>query len=281
LSNKRRVPSFAEQGEVGQEVWYNIELRLLADVALVGFPNAGKSTFISRISAARPKIADYPFTTLVPNLGVVRRGEREMVVADIPGLIDGAAEGRGLGHQFLRHVERARVLLILVDLAAIDGRSPADQEAALLHELGAYRPDLLDRPRLTVGTKADYGDLEFDGVTISSVTGKNIDRVVDELLDMVTEARTAEPLPDEGFVVYRPEPEGVQIVRHDDGSWEVLGREARRAVALSDLNDPDALAFSQQRLLDLGVNRALQRAGAKDGHTVVIGSFAFEYESDQ
>ncbi len=281
LSNKRRVPSFAEQGEVGQEVWYNIELRLLADVALVGFPNAGKSTFISRISAARPKIADYPFTTLVPNLGVVRRGEREMVVADIPGLIDGAAEGRGLGHQFLRHVERARVLLILVDLAAIDGRSPADQEAALLHELGAYRPDLLDRPRLTVGTKADYGDLEFDGVTISSVTGKNIDRVVDELLDMVTEARTAEPLPDEGIVVYRPEPEGVQIVRHDDGSWEVLGREARRAVALSDLNDPDALAFSQQRLLDLGVNRALQRAGAKDGHTVVIGSFAFEYESDQ
>ena len=173
------------------------------------------------------------------------------------------------------------LLLILVDLAAIDGRSPADQEAALLHELGAYRPDLLDRPRLTVGTKADYGDLEFDGVTISSVTGKNIDRVVDELLDMVTEARTAEPLPDEGFVVYRPEPEGVQIVRHDDGSWEVLGREARRAVALSDLNDPDALAFSQQRLLDLGVNRALQRAGAKDGHTVVIGSFAFEYESDQ
>lgn len=281
LSNRRRAPAFAEQGEVGQEVWYNIELRLVADVALVGFPNAGKSTFISRVSAAKPKIADYPFTTLVPNLGVVRRGEREMVVADIPGLIDGAADGRGLGHQFLRHVERARALLILVDLAAIDERSPADQEAALLHELGAYRPDLLDRPRMTVGTKADYGQLDWDGPRVSAVTGQGIDVLVEQLLDMVTDARENEPMPEEGFVVHRPEPEGVKIERHDNGAFEVIGREARRAVALSDLNDVDALAFAQHRLGEIGVNKALARAGASDGDTVIIGDFEFEYESDQ
>ncbi len=281
LSNRRRAPAFAEQGEVGQELWFSIELRLVADVALVGFPNAGKSTFISRISAAKPKIADYPFTTLVPNLGVVRRGEREMIVADIPGLIDGAAQGRGLGHQFLRHVERARVLLILVDLAAIDERSPADQEHALLAELGAYRPELLERPRMTVGTKLDYGQLAWDGLSMSSVTGAGVDVVVEQLLEQVSQARESEQLPGTGFVVHRPEPEGVQIDRHDNGAFEVLGREARRAVQLSDLNDPDALAYAQHRLAELGVNRALARAGAKDGHTVIIGDFEFEYESDQ
>ena len=159
LTDKRRAPSFAEQGEAGEERWLRLELKLMADVALVGFPNAGKSTFISRISAAKPKIADYPFTTLVPNLGVVRVGERgdgaEFVVADIPGLIEGASEGRGLGLQFLRHIERARVLCLLLDLVPADGMAPAEQERILLRELAAYRPELLERPRLTVGTKAD------------------------------------------------------------------------------------------------------------------------------
>src|SRR3954452_19953493 len=147
LSNRRRAPSFAEQGEIGQERWLKLELKLLADVAIVGFPNAGKSTLISVISAARPKIADYPFTTLVPNLGVVRLEDGfEMVVADIPGLIEGASEGRGLGHQFLRHVERARALLVLIDLNASDGRPPDEQERILLDELERYQPDLADRP---------------------------------------------------------------------------------------------------------------------------------------
>ena len=159
LTNRRRAPAFAEQGEKGEERWFDLELKLLADVALVGLPNAGKSTLISRISAARPKIADYPFTTLEPHLGVVRVGrsgdETEFVVADVPGLVEGAAEGRGLGHRFLRHVERARVLVILVDLAPVDGLSPAEQERILLAELGRYRPELLERPRLVVGSKAD------------------------------------------------------------------------------------------------------------------------------
>jgi GTP-binding protein len=160
LSNQRRAPSFAEQGEIGEERWLNLELKLMADVALVGFPNVGKSTLISRISAAKPKIADYPFTTLEPNLGVVRMDDDfEFVVADIPGLIEGAADGKGLGHRFLRHVERARVLVLLIDLAGgLDGTTiedPIEQATVLLTELDAYRPELLERPRIVVGSRAD------------------------------------------------------------------------------------------------------------------------------
>ncbi|MDD9371591.1 MAG: Obg family GTPase CgtA, partial [Acidimicrobiales bacterium] len=156
LSNRRRAPAFAEQGEEGEERWLRLELKLLADVALVGFPNVGKSTLISRISAAKPKVADYPFTTLEPNLGVVRLDDGyEYVVADIPGLIEGASEGRGLGHQFLRHIERARVLCVLLDLAPVAERSPAAQLEVLLDELGAYQPDLLTRERIVVGSRAD------------------------------------------------------------------------------------------------------------------------------
>src|SRR5215510_10043206 len=155
LSNARRAPGFAEQGEYGEEHWLRLEVKLLADAALVGFPNAGKSTLISVVSAAKPKVADYPFTTLEPHLGVVRFRDHEFVLADIPGLVEGAAEGRGLGHQFLRHVERARVLVILLDLANVEGRTPEEQEAVLLAELGQYEPELLERPRLVVASKAD------------------------------------------------------------------------------------------------------------------------------
>src|SRR4051812_47787127 len=178
LSNARRAPSFAEQGEYGEERWLQLELRLMADAALVGFPNAGKSTLIAAVSAAKPKIADYPFTTLVPNLGVVRFQDHEFVLADIPGLIEGAAEGRGLGHTFLRHVERARVLVVLLDLAPVDERSPEDQERILLDEIGRYRPELLERPRLVVGTKADVATSELhdpDAITLSAVTRAGLD----------------------------------------------------------------------------------------------------------
>ncbi len=156
LSNRRRAPAFAEQGEVGHEQWYDMELALVADVALVGFPNVGKSTLISRISAAKPKIADYPFTTLEPNLGVVRTADDvNFTVADIPGLVEGAADGKGLGHRFLRHVTRARVLLVLLELEPVTGITPEEQGRVLLDELGRYRPELLDRPRFVVGSKAD------------------------------------------------------------------------------------------------------------------------------
>ena len=280
LSNKRRAPAFAEQAEIGEEKWLRLELKLMADVALVGFPNAGKSTLISRISAAKPKVASYPFTTLTPHLGVVRRNDDfEMVVADIPGLIEGAASGKGLGHQFLRHVERARVLLILVDLADVEGKSPREQEEILTRELGDYDATLLNRPRMVVGTKSDVATLPWTGPTISAVTGQGIDTLVGQLRQLVEQARATDEQPTQ-YVVHKPVPEGIKVVRHDDGTFEVLGRQAIRAVALSDLTDIDAMSHAQERLQQLRVPRALARAGATAGDVVVIGSFQFEYEPD-
>jgi GTP-binding protein len=288
LSNRRRAPAFAEQGEVGEERWLRLELKLMADVALVGFPNVGKSTLISRISAAKPKIADYPFTTLEPNLGVVRLDDGgepfEMVVADVPGLIEGAAEGRGLGHQFLRHIERARVLLVMLDLSPLAERDPAAQLEVLLAELGEYRPELLDRPRLVVGSRADMADsagepVVFDGLRVAAVTGEGVPRLLGMLRSEVERSREADART-EGFVTLRPVAEGVRVLRRDDGSFEVLGREAVRAVALSDLTDTDALEVAHHRLASLGVDRALARAGAVDGDLVVIGKLSFAYETD-
>jgi GTP-binding protein len=279
LSNKRRAPSFAEQGEAGEERWVRLELKLMADVALVGFPNAGKSTLISRISAAKPKVADYPFTTLRPHLGVVRADGHEFVVADIPGLVEGASEGRGLGHRFLRHIERARVLLVLVDLASAEGRDPAEQERVLLDELGRYQPQLLERPRLVVGTKADAAVLPWEGRRISAVTGEGVPQLIHDLAALVREARAAQP-PAGAFVIHRPAPEGVSVERDASGALVVIGREAERAVAVSDLTDAQALAYVQNRLRRLGVDKALVRAGAREGDVVRIGSFVFDYSDD-
>jgi len=282
LSNRRRAPAFAEQAELGEERWLDLELRLMADVALVGFPNSGKSTLISRVSAAKPKIADYPFTTLEPHLGVVRFDEHEFVLADIPGLIEGASEGKGLGHRFLRHIERARVLVVLVDLAPVDGRSPEDQEAILLEELRRYQPELLGRPRLVVGSKADIADpeIEWSGDRISALTGAGLPPLLGAMAGRVEQARAERPRPPR-FVVHRPEPAGVAVQRHADGSWIVVGRSAIRAVALSDLTIPEALAYAQGRLRSLGVERALARAGARAGDRVRIGTFEFDYEPDE
>jgi GTP-binding protein len=282
LNNHRRAPAFAEQGEIGEERWFNLELKLMADVALVGFPNAGKSTLISRISAAKPKIADYPFTTLEPHLGVVRFDDHEFVVADIPGLIEGASEGRGLGHQFLRHIERARVLVVLLDLAAADERPPAEQERILVDELARYRPDLAERPRMVVGSKADaYGAAEWPGERISALTGSGIRPFLGRLATLVADARAAVAEPPSQFVVHRPQPGGVIVERTDDGAFVVRGRPAERAVALSDLTNTQALAYAQARLRRLGVDRALSRAGARQGDLVRIGGFEFEYEPDR
>jgi GTP-binding protein len=291
LSNKRRAPTFAEQGEAGEQRWLELELKLMADVALVGFPNVGKSTLISRISAAKPKIADYPFTTLEPNLGVVRLGDAEFVVADIPGLIEGASEGKGLGHQFLRHIERARVLALLVDLSPTAVQPPAEQEDVLLKELAQYQPDLVERPRVLVGSRADLGDAAeastdpgADGraaarLDISAVTGDGLRPLVGQLAELVAGARRAEPEPT-GFVIHRPVAEGITVERDDSGDWRIRGRAAERAVALSDITNLEALAYAQHRLGSLGVDKALAHAGAKDGDIVHVGSFSFEYQAD-
>jgi len=279
LSNRRRAPTFAEQGEHGEERWLRLEIRLMADVALVGFPNAGKSTLISVISAAKPKIADYPFTTLSPNLGVVSIDEgTEFVVADIPGLIEGASEGRGLGHRFLRHIERARVLCLMLDLASVEGVSPAEQEETLLAELG-------ERPRLVVGTKADAvqpDELErlgWNGPVVSAVTGSGVRELVGRMASLVHEARSEFP-EREGVVVLRPEATGAAVERIDDGEFRLVGRDVERVVALNDVTTPEALAYIDERLERLGVNRMLTRAGVSDGDVIWIGEFSFEYRSD-
>ncbi|MDA8360029.1 MAG: GTPase ObgE [Actinomycetota bacterium] len=299
LNNFRRAPAFAEQGELGAERWLDIELKLMADVALVGMPNVGKSTLISSVSAAKPKIADYPFTTLEPHLGVVRVRSAtghsdgrvsDLVVADIPGLIAGAAHGRGLGHRFLRHVERARALVILLDPTASDGIDPERQYEILLDELRRYRADLLDRPRLVVGTKADvvagdrravFGAAPVD-VVLSAVTGEGLEMLVARLASLVAAARDQDAIKAERgeVVVHRPVPQGIAVERLSSGCWGVTGRAAYRAVGFSNLNDDGAMAEAMRRLRRLGVDRALARAGARDGDEVQVGDVAFTWYRD-
>lgn len=284
LTNRRRAPSFAEQGEHGEERWLKLELKLMADVALVGFPNAGKSTFISTVSAAKPKIANYPFTTLEPHLGVVRLNDSaEFVMADIPGLIEGASEGKGLGHQFLRHIERARVLCYLIDLPAVDGVSPDEQLRILQHEVGNYRPELLERPSLIVGTKDDSATPEtlsgWSHPHMSSITTNNVRGIVQQLATLVQHARTEEPV-EEATIIMRPEPDAVWVERLGDSELRVHGRTAERAVALNDVTSPEALNYIDERLKKLGVPKLLSRAGAREGDVVWISQFSFEYVPD-
>lgn len=281
LSNSRRAPTFAEQGEHGEERWLKLEIKLMADVALVGFPNAGKSTLISRVSAAKPKIADYPFTTLEPHLGVVRLDETtEFVLADIPGLIEGASDGRGLGHRFLRHIERARVLCVMIDLAATDGAEPAWQLEVLLRELEAYQPELLTRPRVIVGTKGDVATPEtlaaWNHHVISAVTGAGVRELVGMMASLVHDARQAEPH-HEGMVLIRPEAQGSWVERLGENEFRVHGRGVERLVALNDVTTHEALAYIDERLRRLGVPRLLARAGAGEGDVVWIAGFSFDY----
>jgi GTP-binding protein len=207
--------------------------------------------------------------------------------------VAGASAGKGLGHRFLRHVERARVLVVLIDLAPMDGVSAHDQQRILLEELGRYRPELLDRPRLIVGSKVDIVGVDGEGpsidgtaeagwesdLRISAVTGAGLGPFVGRLGSLVQEARAIRA-PVESVVVHRPEPEGVDVERSDDGGFVVRGRRAERAVALSDLTDAQAIDYVQQRLHRLGVDRALARAGAREGDVVHVGGFTFTYEPD-
>jgi GTP-binding protein len=281
VSPSNRAPSVAEQGEYGQEASFVFELRLLADAAIIGFPNAGKSTLISVVSAAKPKIADYPFTTLEPNLGVVSLDDREFVLADIPGLIEGAAEGRGLGHEFLRHTERARAMVILLDPSPAQEHSAARQLEILVRELERYSKELAERPRLVVIGKADLPEAEEaqvevpEAMSISSVTRAGIPEFLHAVADLVDTARRATP-ERPGYVLHRPAMAPFTVQREGDG-WRVVGTAAERAVAFADLTQPEAAAMAAERLARLGVDRALAEAGADEGDEVRIGELTFEY----
>jgi GTPase len=278
-SPRNRVPKTAEAGEPGEEKRLRVELRIVADVGLVGLPNAGKSTLLSTLTAARPKIADYPFTTLDPNLGVAE-GEHRFVVADIPGLIEGASEGRGLGDRFLRHVTRCRALVLVVDLSSDDPR--VDLET-LRWELDAYDPALLARPNLVVGSKADLVEdgvelaraLRADAIAVSAVTGEGLDelnaRVSDLVARVVDEAEERRP-----YVVLRPGRPRFEV-RREGERFRVVGRGVERWVAETDLDDPRQVARLQKRLVKEGVERQLAAAGARRGDEVVIGGSTFEF----
>jgi len=296
LSNRRRAPAFGEQGELGEEKWFNLELKLMADVALVGEPNVGKSSLISVMSRARPKIADYPFTTLIPHLGVVVSPERgNFVVADVPGLIEGAADGRGLGHEFLRHIERARVLALVCDISQGE-RECLASVLTLLGELVRYRSELGERPRLLVGTKLDLCQDTSEAserarsvaaatecaryVVVSNATHEGVRECMGAFSEYVSRARESSSVVS-AEVVHRPAPRfEVEVKRISEDRFELSGRDALRAVSLSDITTQDALSVVHGRLTRIGAIRALRRAGAIQGDEVMIGDYVFVYEDD-
>ena len=279
---RNRAPRTAERGEDGEERRLHVELRTVADLGLVGLPNAGKSTLLSRLTAAKPKVADYPFTTLTPNLGVADVDDERFVVADIPGLIEGAHEGKGLGHRFLRHVLRCRALVLVVDLSAVD---PAGDLKALREELAAYDGSLADRANVVVGTKADLVDdpkeaaRHLGGIAVSAVTGEGLDDLSERLRRLAREAAAAQP-PRAPYVVLRPGRPRFTVAR-EDGAWRVRGRGVERWVAETDLDDERQVARLQRRLIDEGVERRLARAGARRGDEVRILDRAFEFLPDE
>jgi GTPase len=274
-SARNRAPKTAEAGEPGEEHRVELELRLVADIGLVGLPNAGKSTLLSKLTAARPKIADYPFTTLAPNLGVADDGERRLVVADVPGLIEGAHEGRGLGHLFLRHVSRCRVLAFVVDGSAPD---PAADLATVRAEVAEYDPALADRPSVVVVTKADLLEdtprLEPEQVTVSAVTGEGIDEFTERLAELAAATPPEERRP---AVVLRPGREAFTVRKVGEGRYLVEGRTLERWVRDADLEDPREVIELQGRLRRLGVERRLEAEGARRGDEVVIAGRPFEF----
>jgi GTPase len=295
----RRAPAFAELGEPAQERWIELEMKLLADAALVGMPSVGKSSLIARMSAARPKIADYPFTTLVPNLGVVKAGNSSFVVADVPGLIEGASEGKGLGHAFLRHIERTALIMHVVDLTgSYESRDPLRDYDVINHELELHAAELVDRPRVIVGNKADVAGTEeaserlrelaeADGVPyfeVSAVTGKGMDPLILRVADMVHELRKSavHDVVGDSHRVWTHGPTGSKefSVRNlGGGVFQVEGRSIERMVIMTEWNNEEAIAFLQKRLAKAGVEKALEEAGAVDGDEIRIVGRSFDFES--
>lgn len=281
---RNRAPGVAEPGEDGEEKRLRVELRTVADVGLVGLPNAGKSTLLARLSAAKPKIASYPFTTLTPNLGVAGVGEERFIVADVPGLVAGASQGRGLGHRFLRHVLRCRALVVIVDLAAVD---PVADLTTLRDELGAYDATLAERPSIVVGTKADLVDdpalaarsLDPEALAVSGETGAGLDRLAERLGALAREAEAAQP-ERASFVVLRPGRPRFTVEREGAG-WRVKGQAVERWVLGTDMDDERQLARLQSRLARGGVERRLSELGARRGDEVAIRDRVFEFLPDE
>jgi GTP-binding protein len=306
-TSTRQAPRFAEQGTAGEQGWIEVRLKLLADVGLVGLPNAGKSSLLARLTRAEPKVGDYPFTTLSPVLGTIEGEDRQAVVADIPGLIEGAAEGAGLGHEFLAHVERCSMLVHLVDLAPAEG-DPESNYAAVREELRAYAAELEALPELVVLSKRDLlpaerveeavaewegrlGDRVRAVLAASAATGEGLEELRGRILACLAEeispgavegGRAAAVGPGEAEFeaehrVYRPAGEGGYTVeREDDGGYRVLGRGVELLFERHDLRNEEALAYLEQRLREIGVVAALRSAGFEAGDDVRIGEHEFE-----
>lgn len=292
-TSRYRAPSFAEKGEPGEERTLLLELKLLADVGLVGFPNAGKSTLLAHVSAAKPKIAGYPFTTLVPQLGVVYLGEgRSFVMADLPGIIEGAHRGAGLGHRFLKHIERSRLLLYLLDMAATENREPLDDYLQLKEELARYHEDLAKKPAVIVANKMDLpGAAENlqrfrevfpeDIFPISAVTGEGIKSLLQALYRMLQEVQPdVEEEDAETEMFFLPPLQGREFtVRREGELFIVQGDEVEKAVSRADLHHEEGQRRFQDLMQRLGVESELLKAGIQEGNTVKIGDLEFLYFS--
>ena len=304
VTSVRRAPAFAEKGEPALEHWIELEMKLLADAALVGMPSVGKSSIIARISAARPKVADYPFTTLVPNLGVARAANgQSFVAADVPGLIEGASEGKGLGHQFLRHIERTALILHVVDITGgYEARDVVEDYKTINAELSAYAEELSRRPQIVVANKCDlpgYEDeidrlraaAEADGhefFAVSAATGGGLDELVTRVAAQVAELReelaAAEPerdLTEKWERDRQRRDSAIRISREERNAWRVTGGSIERMVVQTDWENEDAVAYLQHRFSRCGLDDKLRRAGAVTGDEIRILGFAFDYEGDE
>jgi GTP-binding protein len=298
-SSTRQAPRFAERGLPGEAGWIELRLKLLADVGLVGLPNAGKSSLLARLTRANPKVANYPFTTLEPILGTIDDGERQLVLADIPGLIEGAAAGVGLGHEFLAHVERCRVLVHLIAVDPLDAQDPIERYETVRGELAAYGAGLDRLPEIRVLSKRDLlpiaeveeeierlrDRLGGEVLAISSATGEGLDELRHAIFTAVPDlgsAATAQPDLDAGFeaehMVYAPAGDGGFDVVREDTAFRVLGRGVELLVARHDLTNLEALSYLEQRLREIGVIAALERAGFEPGDEVRIGEDEFELD---
>lgn len=281
----RRSPAFAENGEVTVERKIRLELKTIADVGLVGFPNVGKSTFLSVISAARPKIANYHFTTLSPNLGVVKHYEESFVVADIPGLIEGASEGAGLGHEFLRHVERVRLIVHVIDASGCEGRDPVDDYKKIREELKNYSEKLYNLPEIVVANKMDMAqesdvierlkkETGKDVYPISAVTQKGVKQVLDVVAETLRDLPPVEPLQFEKFE-YESEDKTAVHIDYVDGVYYVTGGYVEELARRAYLDDTDSFNWFQKKMRERGVIDMLHEKGAKDGDTVCVIDLEF------